>query len=132
MEVKTTFCSNEVFLCKNSQISCTAAASTYPAPAVAMSLKHLIGHLVPVKIIFQPYVILHPVSGICSSQDMNWSKCRNMTAAFELQIFAKPTGQTELASHTPPRPQPARGKSDRWKQPAESSSTETSDVVPEA
>jgi len=73
-----------------------------------MSLKHLIGHLAPAKITFQPYVVLHPVSGICSSQGMNWSKCRSMTAAFERQTFAKPTGQTELASHAPPGPQPAR------------------------
>ena len=46
------------------------SASTYPAPAVAMSLKHLIASRV-CQMISQPYVVLHSVSRICSSQSIH-------------------------------------------------------------
>ena len=62
-----TFYSKECFLCKNSSTGCTTSASTDPVPVVAISLKHLIWHLVCVCVhvsgwISQPYIVLCPVS----------------------------------------------------------------------
>ena len=49
---------------------------------------------------------------ICSSQSISWPKCCNKTGVFERHpsIVAKTTGETELSSHAPPRPQKARLK----------------------
>ena len=81
-----------------------------------MSLKQLYGIYIvsvkSVKMISPPHVVLHPVSGICSSQSISCPKCPNKTSAFERHpsIVAKTTGETELSSHAPPRPQKARLK----------------------
>ena len=84
--------------------------------AVAMSLKHLIWHLVCVRgWISQPMVVLCPVFRICTSQSINWQKCHSKTSAFKRRsaIPAKTTGETarqKSSSHAQPRPQTARLK----------------------
>ena len=96
-----TFYSKECFLCKNSSTGCTTSASTDPVPVVAISLKHLIWHLVCVCVCVCQDEFLSHISSCALSQSINWQKCHNKTGSFECtpSIHAKTAGETVRRSH---------------------------------
>ena len=101
------FCSNEFLLrisftgfCVN--LSCTCCGNVRETTHMASRVCQIWQGDFSPTCHLAPHVVLHPVSGICSSQSISWPKCCNNTGLERHpSIVAITTSETELSSHAP-------------------------------